>query len=238
VLEVKGLCYKGVLKDIAFSTPPGKVVGIAGRNGAGKTTLLRCIGGYHHYRGSVKWNGKEIRKLPLKERTTTVNYLPQSVDMMFPFTVAEFLKASVPVCRKGIEETLEFLRISHLLSRRVDSLSGGEKAKVLLARLLVIDPSVYLLDEPTAFLDLEVLSLVAGIIARLKEKGRLVLLTSHDVNFLLGVCDLFLGLKNSRLYFFAGRQEFLESLEEIYSTEVFVWQTEEEVFVRPVWRRT
>jgi len=236
LLEVENLSFKGILKGVTFSVKGGTIVGLAGKNGAGKTTLFKCLGGYYRYSGCVSWKGRELRSLPLTLRVKLVNYLPQSPEVLFPFTVEEFLTASIPfsVEKKDLEGALQRVGILSLRSRSFKLLSGGEKVKVLIARLLLIDPEVYLFDEPVAFLDVEVLPLLAEIMQELKERGKVVLVTAHDVNFLLDVCDLFLGLKGGELFFYGGRETFLRNLENLYDTKLRVVNLAGETFVKPL----
>ncbi|TCK04552.1 ABC transporter ATP-binding protein [Phorcysia thermohydrogeniphila] len=239
MLEVKNLSFKDILRGITFSVESATVVGLAGKNGAGKTTLLKCLGGYYHYSGRINWNGREIGNLPLKQRIKLVNYLPQSIEVLFPFTVEELLTASIPfrVEREALEGALQRVGILHLRSRAFRLLSGGEKVKVFIARLLLIDPEIYLFDEPAAFLDVEVLPLLAEIILELKERGKIVLVTAHDVNFLLDVCDVFLGLKGGELLFYGDRETFLKNLENLYDTKLRVVHVSGETFIKPLLRR-
>jgi ABC-type cobalamin/Fe3+-siderophores transport system ATPase subunit len=236
LLEVKSLSFKDILKGITFSVEPGTIVGLAGKNGAGKTTLLKCLGGYYPYSGRINWNGKDVGNLPLKQRIKLLNYLPQSIEVLFPFTVKELLTASIPfkVERKALEGTLKKVGILHLRNKTFRLLSGGEKVKVFIARLLLIDPEIYLFDEPAAFLDVEVLPLLAKIILELKKRKKVVLVTAHDVNFLLDLCDLFMGLKGGELLFYGDRETFLKNLENLYDTKLKVVHLAGETFIKPL----
>ena len=238
MLEVKNLSLRGVLKRVTFSVENGKVACLVGKNGAGKTTLLKCVGGYYRYSGRILLNGEEIKKVPLRKRIKLVNYLPQSIEVLFPYTLKEFLLASVPfkVDEEAVRRVLKRLRIYHLKDRPFKVLSGGEKVKTLIARLLLIDPEVYLFDEPSAFLDVEVLPTLADIVLELKSKGKIVLITSHDLNFLVDLCDLFLGLKGGELLFCGGREVFLENLEKLYDAELNVFHFAGETFIKPTLR--
>ncbi len=214
MLEVKELSFKEILKGISFKAEEGEVIGVLGKNGAGKSTFLKCLGGFYEYEGEVKLLGRELSSIPLKERVKLVNYLPQSFKPTFDYKVKEFLYLSTGV---EVNDTiLSKFGVLKLKERELSSLSGGEKVKVLLSRLELISPSVYLLDEPSAYLDPCVISLLASYIRELSEKGKIVLIVSHDINFVFKVSDLFLGIKNGELLFFGKREEAREKLEKLF----------------------
>ena len=244
MLEVRNLFYRGILKDISFRVERGSVIGLAGKNGSGKTTFLKCIGGFLNYSGFVLLDGEDLKKLSSRKRVLKVNYLPQILEISFPYTVFEFLLSSL-VPLKGffpsladediekVEFYLEKLNIYHLKDRIFSTLSGGERVKVLIARLLLVDPDVYLFDEPGAFLDVEVLPFLAEIVEELKEREKIVIITAHDLNFLLDVADQFVGLKNGKLFFSGGKEEFLENVELLFDTKLRILKSQNEIFIKP-----
>jgi len=160
------------------------------------------------------------------------------------YTVLEFLISSI-VPLKGIfahhsksdiekiERILEKLQIPHLRDRSLQTLSGGERIKVFIARLLLIDPEIYLFDEPGAFLDVEVLSFLARIIEDLKAKGKIIILTSHDLNFLVDVADEFLALKEGRIIFKGKKEKFIENINFIFDAKLKIIKLNREIFIKP-----
>jgi iron complex transport system ATP-binding protein len=232
VVEVESLSF-GILKNVSLKVGKGKVIGIVGKNGAGKTTLLKCLGGFFRYRGSVRIEGREVLKVSPEERFRLVNYLPQNFNYYFPLTVFEFLRATTGKGENEIKEKLEYLKIFHLKDRFVNSLSGGERVKVQIARLLISDPKVFLFDEPTAFLDVTVYSEIEKLVLELKGKNRTVFITAHDLSFLYDVCDLFLGIEEGKTVFLGGKEEFLRGIEEIFRGRVLVKEINGEVFIKP-----
>ena len=233
MLEVRELSF-GILKRVSFTVPEGSVVGVVGKNGAGKTTLLKCLGGFYSYSGSVRVNGREIGELPPEERIKTVNYLPQDFYHPFPFTVYEFLSSTTGKGEKEIEELLSQLGISALRERLLNGLSGGEKVKVHLVRLLLLDPEVYLLDEPVAYLDVSVVPFIGHLVKELSKRGRTVLITSHDIGFLYELCHLFLGLKEGELRLFGSGGELLKKSREIFGVELKAFECNGETFIKTV----
>ena len=233
MLEVRGLSC-GILKEVSFTVPDGKVVGVVGRNGAGKTTLLKCLGGFYRYLGSVKVSGREVRELPPEERVKRVNYLPQDFYHPFPFTVYEFLSSTTGKGGSEVEEVLESLGILKFKERLLNSLSGGEKVKVHIARLLLVDPEVYLLDEPVAYLDVSVVPFIGHLVRELSKRGKTVLITSHDVGFLYSLCNLFLGLREGELSLFGDGRELLRKSREIFGVELKAFECNGETFIKTV----
>ncbi len=248
MLKIENLRFKRILKGISTTISKGEVVALVGKNGAGKTTLMKCISGFLKYSGSVKINGKEITSIKLKERVRRINYLPQHLEIPFPYTVLEFLKLSLlpskglfPTIDRDDEEkilkSLEEFNIAHLANSEIHKLSGGERAKVLLSRISLIDPDLYLLDEPGAFLDIGILTELSKLIDRAREKGKAVLITAHDVNLLIDIAERFLCIKEGRLIIDGTKEEFLERISEVFDAPVKVKRFGKETFIKPVLRR-
>jgi iron complex transport system ATP-binding protein len=200
-----------VLRDVSLELAPGEVAGLLGRNGAGKTTLLRAatrsIG---HRRGVIELLGKPVEALTRRELARDVAVVPQDLHVPFPFTVAELVlmgraphqpllgfesHADVELTRAALER----LGIEHLADRSSFELSGGERQLVLLARALVQQPRVLLLDEPTAFLDLSHRVLVLRIVRELARAGCAALVVSHDLALTARACDRLLLLHEGEI---------------------------------------
>ena len=233
MVEVRELSF-GILKSVSFTIPDGAVVGVVGKNGSGKTTLLKSLGGFYRYSGSVKVNGREVGELPPEIRVKTVNYLPQDFYHPFPFTVYEFLSSTTGKGEGEIDKALSQLRISAFKDRLLNNLSGGEKVKVHIARLLLVDPEVYLLDEPVAYLDVSVVPFIGRLVRELSKEGKTVFITSHDVGFLYGLCDLFLGLREGELSLFGDGRELLRKSREIFGVELKAFKCNGETFIKTV----
>jgi ABC-type cobalamin/Fe3+-siderophores transport system ATPase subunit len=248
LLRIENLKFKGILKGITTNIDKGEVIALVGKNGAGKTTFMKCICGFLNYSGKVTIDGKEISRIQLKERIRKINYLPQHLEIPFPCTVLEFLKLSfIPL--KGlfpsisrndeskIRKSLERFGIDHLINTEIHNLSGGERAKVLLSRILLIDPDYYLLDEPGAFLDIGIITELSKLIDYAKRRGKTVLITAHDVNLLVDIAERFLCLKNGKLIIDGTKNDFLNALPEIFDAPVKVRKLEGEIFIKPILRR-
>ncbi|MEE3331898.1 MAG: ABC transporter ATP-binding protein [Myxococcota bacterium] len=210
-LELRGvgvsLGEHPILRDVNFSIATGEVVGLLGRNGAGKTTLLRAISAaLPLLRGEIRLVGKLVGSISRRELARQVAVVPQDLHVPFPFSVAELVLMGRAPHQKllGFEtaqdveharSALERLGIDHLADRSCNELSGGERQLVLLARALVQKPSLLLLDEPTAFLDLHHRTMVLRLVRELADdQGCAVLVVSHDVTLAARACDRLLLL--------------------------------------------
>ncbi len=202
-LQATGLCkrYKArqVVKDISLSVGPGEIVGLLGPNGAGKTTafymivgLVPCDG------GSVTLGQQDLTTLPMHLRARAgVGYLPQEPSVFRRLSVADNLLAiletrpnlDAEARQQRLEALLDELHIGHLRDNLGQSLSGGERRRVEIARALAADPQFILLDEPFAGVDPVSVADIQRIVAHLRDRGIGVLITDHQVRETLGICS-------------------------------------------------
>ncbi len=202
-LQATGLCkrYKArqVVKDISLSVGPGEIVGLLGPNGAGKTTafymivgLVPCDG------GSVTLGEQDLTTLPMHLRARAgVGYLPQEPSVFRRLSVADNLLAiletrpnlDAEARQQRLEALLDELHIGHLRDNLGQSLSGGERRRVEIARALAADPQFILLDEPFAGVDPVSVADIQRIVAHLRDRGIGVLITDHQVRETLGICS-------------------------------------------------
>lgn len=202
-LQATGLCkrYKArqVVKDISLSVGPGEIVGLLGPNGAGKTTafymivgLVPCDG------GSVTLGQQDLTTLPMHLRARAgVGYLPQEPSVFRRLSVADNLLAiletrpnlDAEARQQRLEALLDELHIGHLRDNLGQSLSGGERRRVEIARALAADPQFILLDEPFAGVDPVSVTDIQRIVAHLRDRGIGVLITDHQVRETLGICS-------------------------------------------------
>ncbi|MBC7110235.1 MAG: ABC transporter ATP-binding protein [Archaeoglobi archaeon] len=228
-IELRNVSYskngKEILKDINLSVKEKDFLAIIGPNGAGKTTLLRIVAGIlEDYEGEVRIFGKN----PEKARKL-IGYVPQetSFDLSFPITVFRaVILARYPGVLSSFRKedtkralrTLELLGIEHLKDRKINELSGGELQRVLLARALVRDPKILLLDEPTSHIDFEAEKSFYDLLAELNKEMTIVIVT-HDINVVSGYTKSVACL-NKRLFFHGDKDGCFEVLEEVYQTPV------------------
>ena len=190
LISVRDLNYSAennnILINISFDIYRGDFVGIIGPNGAGKSTLIKTlIGETQDYTGEIKINGK-------------IGYVPQSEERErdFPIKVYEValmgLYSEVGPFKRFKEEhyekvrqTLKLLQIDHLYDRLVGKLSGGEYRRLMVARALVSDPDILILDEPEANIDKEGQNILYGTLRDLKENSDMsIIIISHDLNMI------------------------------------------------------
>ncbi len=193
-LDVRGLVksYRGrrVVNGVGFHVEPGEIVGLLGPNGAGKTTSFRMtVGVVVPDEGTVMLGGKDCTKLPMFRRARLgMGYLPQESSVFRQMTVKDNVLAvleALPLGRRErlseAERLLNELELFHLAKSRADTLSGGERRRLELARSLATRPSILLLDEPFAGVDPINVEEIQGLIQQLRDQGIGILITDHNV---------------------------------------------------------
>ncbi|ADZ00885.1 TPA: LPS export ABC transporter ATP-binding protein [Neisseria meningitidis] len=194
----KSFKKRQVVKSFSLEIESGEVVGLLGPNGAGKTTSFYMIVGLIAAdAGSVTLDGQELRHLPIHERARLgVGYLPQEASIFRKMTVEQNIRAILEIRTKDknqidreIEKLLADLNIERLRNNPAPSLSGGERRRVEIARVLAMKPHFILLDEPFAGVDPIAVIDIQKIIGFLKSRGIGVLITDHNVRETLSICD-------------------------------------------------
>lgn len=216
MLEIRGLTVyrrkRPVLNTVSLSLPAGELVGVLGLNGAGKTTLLHAILGFCPITsGAVEVDGQRLLSLPVAERAKRLSYVPQNCQSELHFMVEEFVSmgatAYLGVFSRPGRESLDRakaimtdLDCAHLLGRRMDALSGGERRMAYLARAVMQDAPYMLLDEPVDSLDF---SRQHGFLTLLREymkrKSAGCLMTIHDPALAYCYCDRLILLHGRRV---------------------------------------
>lgn len=204
-----------LLDNISFSVSQKEFIGIIGPNGAGKTTLLNVIAGFEKFEGTLSLFGcRESRKRSRKTRLR-IGYVPQlfQIDPAFPILASEAVMAG-SIGRLGLfhspgkqekEKTMrlmEMMRMAHLADKPLGQLSGGERQKVSLARAILQQPDILLMDEPTANLDIAVQKEVLNLISEIQKQESLTLLyVTHDFNMLPAAMHRAIMLNHGRTVF-------------------------------------
>lgn len=203
LMACSGLQVPGRLSGIDLSVWPGEVVGIIGPNGAGKSTLLAALAGLQRGTGEVRLDGRALSAIPPRERAQLLGYLPQAGQSAWALSVRDVVAMGrLPwgdADAQAIAAALSATGADRLADRRIDRLSGGEQARVWLARVLAGQPRVLLADEPVASLDLFYQRAVMDALRRFADAGNAVLVAIHDLGLAARHCDRLLLLANGQL---------------------------------------
>ncbi len=217
--------YRGrkVVDGVSLKISPGEVVGLLGPNGAGKTTTFHLLVGLTRPdAGRVMLNGTDLTDFPMYLRARNgLGYLPQEPSVFRKLSVEEIILAVLETLpmegserRERLEELLELMGLAHLRRHRADTLSGGERRRVEIARALVLSPSFILLDEPFSGIDPVTVLDIQKIVVDLKQRSIGVLVTDHNVRETLRVTDRAYIIHNGRI-FRAGTPQELSSDPEV-----------------------
>jgi len=212
VLTLKNLekTYHGrrVVDSVSLEVNSKDVVGLLGPNGAGKTTTFyMAVGMIRADGGEVLINNEDITEYPMYLRARKgIGYLPQEVSVFKKLTVKENVMAILEILpfsdserENRADSLLEELGIRHLSDRKASVLSGGERRRLEITRVLAIDPSFILLDEPFAGIDPLAIIDIQNIIKHLTERDIGILISDHNVRETLGVCDSAFILNNGKV---------------------------------------
>ena len=188
-----------VVSDVSLTVNSNEIVGLLGPNGAGKTTTFYMVVGLvRQDQGKIIIDGEDISLLPMHNRAQRgIGYLPQEASIFRRLTVYENLMAVLEIRkdltsqqrREKADELMEEFNIGHIRDSLGQSLSGGERRRVEIARALAANPKFILLDEPFAGVDPISVSDIKKIITDLRNRGLGVLMTDHNVRETLDVCE-------------------------------------------------
>ncbi len=193
MLTASGLTIPGRLHEAALEVAAGGLVALVGPNGSGKTSLLHALAGIGGTPGAMALDGADPRRLGPTARPRAFTFLPASRDLPWPLLARDLIAL-------GGGGTVDGLELDELLDRRVDTLSTGERGRVLIARALAPKPALLLLDEPTANLDpLWQLRLMELIRAELAEGHRIALVAMHDLDAARRYADRILVMDKGRI---------------------------------------
>lgn len=195
---VKSYSNRTVVDHVSVNVKQGEIVGLLGPNGAGKTTTFYMVVGLiKPDKGQVYLDEQDITRLPMYKRAQLgLGYLPQEASVFRKLSVEDNLKAILEMTsmpkkeqREKLEALLDEFGLNHVRKNNGDSLSGGERRRTEIARALVVDPKFILLDEPFAGVDPIAVEDIQAVVARLKYKNIGILITDHNVNETLSICD-------------------------------------------------
>lgn len=230
---------KALLNNVDFSISPGELVVVLGPNGAGKSSLLKVMSGeYNFYEGELQLNGARYSRLPVGDIARMVGVLPQSSQLVFPFSVSEVVMLGRLPHSSGRARDLEIVKqvidkvdMTHLMDASYPSLSGGEKQRVQLARVLAqiwersaFGPRYLLLDEPTSALDVAHQQLTLQLARELAGQGIGVMAILHDLNLAAQYGDRIVMLQQGEIAAQGTVEEVLEPelIRQLFSIDVSI----------------
>ncbi len=214
--------YKGrtVVNHVSINVKQGEIVGLLGPNGAGKTTsFYMVVGLIKPDKGKVFLNDVDITKLPMYKRAQMgIGYLPQEASVFRKLSVQDNVMAVLEMTKltkkeriNKMETLLDEFNLHHVRNNNGDSLSGGERRRTEIARALAVDPKFILLDEPFAGVDPIAVEDIQSVVAKLKYKNIGILITDHNVNETLSICDRAYLLIEGKIFMHGTAEELAEN---------------------------
>jgi iron complex transport system ATP-binding protein len=241
-LEIQKICLgygqRAVVKDLSFELHRGELLGLVGPNGCGKTSIIKSLSRVMaNSSGRILLDGKDLSAISRNELARLIGVVPQNPQLPDTFTVFEVVvlgrnphvglfsgesTRDIDIVRQAMEKT----GITHLAKRRIGELSGGEKQRVTIARVLAQEPQIILLDEPTANLDiaqqLEILDMIAEMC---RENNLAGLIAIHDLNVAAQYCTRIIMLKNGQIYAEGSPCEVItaENVRKVFGAETTIY---------------
>jgi iron complex transport system ATP-binding protein len=200
-----------LLDRVSLTAAKGEVLGIVGPNGAGKTSLLRAAAGLEPgVSGRIEIGALELAGLPARRRARLLSYLPQQAEAAWPIAVEEAvalgrlphlgaMRRVGEIDRRAVAAAMAEVGVAPLARRPLTSLSGGERALVLIARALAVGADLLLADEPTAALDPHHQLAAMELFRRLAQSGRTVCVALHDLSLAARFCDRLAVMMGGRI---------------------------------------
>lgn len=203
---LRGVRYRDILDIERLEIPEGKVTCIVGESGSGKTTLLRLLNKLISYdNGEIVYKGRSLKDIDSVELRRRVIMLPQT-PVIFPGTVRDNLLIGLVFSEKplvGEEKLLEIMEMVHLdknFDEDAEKLSGGEKQRLALGRVLLMDPEAFLLDEPSSALDEDTEEVViGGLVKYARERGKTVVMVTHSKQVARSFSDKIVEVSHGRV---------------------------------------
>lgn len=223
-------------RNISFSIPSGKLVGLIGPNGCGKTTMMRCINRMHEpTSGDILIDGESVLGKTPGEIAKLVSNVPAEMNASFGLTVFEtVMLGRYPYLQNMwweteedetiVEETLKKFGVQHLEDRPLNMLSSGERQRVMIAKAYVQEPRLMLVDEPTSHLDMKYKLDVMEYLKAMVKQDMTILVAEHDISLMARYCDLCIIMKKGELVTIGNPKEVIteELIRDVYEVEASV----------------
>ena len=241
------LAGRAVLQDLSFALPSGRLVALLGPNGAGKTTLLRALAGLVPADGAIHVGGGALASLGLRERARRFGYLPQGHIVHWPLPARDIVALGryphgatdperlSPSDAGAVERAMRAADVLEFAARRVTELSGGERSRVALARVLAVEAPVILADEPTASLDPRHQLDVMKTLRKAADRGVLVIVVTHDLGLAARFAETLLVLADGRLVSYGAPAQALSEqvMADVFRVSAYRAEHQEQAVIVP-----
>jgi len=249
-LRAVSFAYDGIdaVRDVTASFDRTQLVAVIGPNGSGKSTLLKLVARVlAPARGEIVWEGRRLPEWPAKEYAKDVGYLPQEPDPTFPMRALDVVVSGrAPFLgRFGWESDADYdeaaralatCDAAHLAERYLDEMSGGERKRVFLARVLAARPKLIVLDEPLSSLDIAHVQQFSALLRDVvRATGATVIYATHDLNWAAAYCDRMLVMQRGALAMDAPPSEVMqpERIRELFGFDAEAVQTNGRAWIVP-----
>lgn len=228
MIKITNLSVENRLQAVNLDIQKGEVFGLIGPNGAGKSSLLNAICGLITSSGEIFLNNANIDELSPTEKAQKIAMQPQFVETAWALSVHDVVSLGrIPwgdSNQQIIQSAMQQANVNELSSRHVDELSGGEMARVWLARVLANQPQVLLMDEPVANLDIHYQQAVMRLLSKYAASGHTVIIAIHDLSLAAKYCDRLCLLDNRNVIKTGRVDEVLTAtiLSSVFHTDVFI----------------
>ncbi len=228
LIEARSLRVDRRLADVSLSLAQGEMLGVIGPNGSGKSTLLHSLAGLLKTEGDLRLEGECLRSMPARQRARRIGLMPQAAEVSWSLRVQDVVAMGrlpwLDQDSHAIRQAMTAAGVLELAGRKVDELSGGEQARVWLARVLAGQPCLLLADEPIAQLDLHYQCSVMDVLRDYAHRGHGVILAIHDLSLAARYCDSLCLLQAGRVRSQGRAQDVLEApvLSDVFGIDIHV----------------
>ena len=236
------------LDGVEIALVPGQITAIVGPNGAGKTTLLKMLAGLMQpASGEIELDQSPLFEMPHSQRALRIAYLEQHSFVHWPLSVSQLVELgrfphrlnpnnSASIDKQVIDKVIEQVGISELLNRQFDSLSGGERARVIISRALAVQADHLLVDEPIASLDLKFQIEVMNLLVKQTKYNTAVCVILHDLNLAAAYCDSLYLLDKGKLVCNGPADEVLtqENINSTFGIDANVTNNHGQIEIKPL----
>lgn len=234
MIDIRNLNFSiaemNILKNLDIVINDNEIVAIIGKNGSGKSTLLKCIASLNNYTGDIFYNGINLKTLKNKKRSQIISFLPQNCVKTNIKVQTLIRHGRFPHLHFGdklskndndiINCAIDTTKVSHIISKNVNEISGGERQLAYLTMILAQDTNVVLFDEPNTFLDIEHQIFLFDLIKHLKEKNKTVIVVLHDIIQALEIADRILVIDDGEKVDFDTAINVIPSIENVFNIKV------------------